>query len=193
MRHTRRLTAWMAALAGLAAVLAIGCHKPQPLGVTVLQPTPQRRLRPQLTQGFYQPGESGTLTAALVGTGSQGDMPSREILILEMVWRPDPGTTFCDPSGISTKMFYIVDLAGSTLVFEGAGMMRVWENKARTELEGELYSSSLRLRAHPGVAEPSMQIISLTGRFRATRNATQTIEQVLQARQYLHAPSAGSP
>ncbi len=168
-----------------AAGLATGCQKPQPVGVLVTDPPPARKLRCEFTRGHYQPGERGALIASLVGTGERDGAPTREIMIVDMFWRSTPGITYADPSGINAKITYVVDLAGSSLVFDGAGYVRVWENKDKTRLTARIESSELHLRRHPGVDEPSMETISLTGTFQARRNPSQTVENVLLAKQYL--------
>jgi hypothetical protein len=170
-----------------AACLLAGCAKPMPLSVMVTDPPPARRLRCQFTRAYYQPRERGALTAALVGLGEKGGAPTRETMILEMVWLSQPGKTHSDPTGINVKITYVVDLAGSRLIFDGAGYLRVWENKDKTSLEGRIETSELHLRSHPGVAEPSMKTISITGTFTASRNAGQTVENVVRVKQYLHA------
>ena len=169
-----------------AAGLMGGCQKPLPLSVTVTDPPPARRLRCQFTRAYYQPTERGALTAALVGLGQKDGAPTRETMILEMVWLSQPGKTFADPTGTNVKITYIVDLAGSSLVFDGAGFLRVWENKDKTTLTGRIESSELHLRSHPGVAEPSMQTIAISGTFTASRNPGQTVENALHVKQYLH-------
>jgi hypothetical protein len=174
----------------LLSGLAGGCAKPLPLSVTVTDPPPARRLRCQFTQAYYQPRDRGALTAALVGTGEKDGAPTRETMILEMVWRSQPGKTFSDPTGTNVKITYVVDLAGSSLVFDGAGYLRVSENKKKTEVTGRIESSELHLRNHPGVAEPSMETISITGTFKANRNAGQTVDNALHVKQYLN-PQAG--
>jgi hypothetical protein len=173
-----------------AAGLAAGCQKPLPLSVTVTDPPPARRLRCQFTRVYYQPRDRGALTAALVGVGEKGGAPARETMILEMVWLSQPGKTFSDPTGTNVKITYVVDLAGSSLVFDGAGYLRVWENKRKTELTGRIEGSELHLRRHPGVAEPSMKTISITGTFKASRNPGQTVDNALHVKQYVN-PQAG--
>jgi hypothetical protein len=177
-------------LAGLSllavAGLLAGCRKPMPLSVTVTDPPPARRLRCQFTRAYYQPADRGALTAALVGLGMKDGAPTRETLVLEMVWLSQPGKTFADPTGTNIKITYIVDLAGSSLVFDGAGFLRVWENDAKTTLTGRIESSELHLRSHAGVAEPSMQTISITGTFTANRNPGQTVDNVLHVKQYVN-------
>ncbi len=172
---------------GLVSVagLLVGCQKPLPLSVTVTDPPPARRLRCQFTRAYYQPMERGALTAALVGAGEKNGAPTRETMILEMVWLSQPGKTFADATGTNVKITYIVDLAGSSLIFDGAGYLRVWENKQKTELTGRIETSELHLRSHPGVAEPSMQTISITGTFNASRNPGQTIDNTLRVKQYV--------
>lgn len=187
-RYSKPLIVGVLLLSGLAG----GCAKPKstPLSVMVMDPPPARRLRCEFTRGYYQPREGGALTAALVGTGEKDGAPTRETMLLEMIWRSQPGKTFSDPSGTNVKITYVVDLAGSSLVFDGAGYLRVDENKDKTELTGRIESSELHLRSHPGVAEPSMQTISITGTFKATRNAGQTVDNALHVKQYLN-PQAG--
>lgn len=172
----------------LVALLSLtaGCRKPStPLYVKVIDPPPSRNLRCQVARGYYQPTERDTMTISLLGTGNKGGVPSRETLVLEMLWRSKPGATWSDPTGTNVKITYIVDLAGSSLIFDGAGFLRVWENKQKTELLGEIQSSSLHLRSHPGVLDPSMKLISIGGTFHASRNPAQTVENVLKAKQYL--------
>lgn len=167
--------------------LAAGCSKPSmPLHVKVVDPPPARNLRCQFTRAYYQPAECETMTMALVGTGEKGGAPSRETLVLEMMWRTNPGATWSDPSGTNVKITYVVDLAGSSLIFDGAGFLRVWENKEKTELLGEIQSSSLHLRSHPGVLDPTMKIVSIAGSFRASKNPSQTVENMLKVKQYLN-------
>jgi hypothetical protein len=161
-----------------------------PLSVMVTDPPPARRLRCQFTRAYYLPGERGALTAALVGLGEKGGAPTRETMILDMIWLSQPGKTHSDPTGINVKMTYIVDLAGSRLIFDGAGYLRVWENKDKTSLEGRIETSELHLRSHPGVAEPSMKTISISGSFKASRNPGQTVDHVLRVKQYLNPPPA---
>ncbi len=171
----------------LPGALLAGCAKPMPLSVTVTDPPPARRLRCQFTRAYYQPGQRGALTAALVGLGEKDGAPTRETMILEMVWLSQPGKTFSDPSGTNVRITYVVDLAGSSLVFDGAGYLRVWQSRDGTSLTGRLESSELHLRGHPGVAEPSMRTIAITGTFTAGRNPGQTVENALHVKQYLHA------
>jgi len=173
-----------------AAGLLAGCAKPLPLSVTVTDPPPARRLRCQFARAYYQPQERGALMAALVGVGEKGGAPARETMILEMVWLSQPGKTFSDPTGTNVKITYVVDLAGSSLVFDGAGYLRVSENKKKTELVGKIETSELHLRRHPGVAEPSMKTISITGSFKARRNPGQTVDNFLHVKQYVN-PQAG--
>jgi hypothetical protein len=173
-----------------AAGLLAGCAKPLPLSVTVMDPPPARRLRCQFVRAYYQPQARGALTAALVGVGEKGGAPARETMILEMVWLSQPGKTFSDPTGTNVKITYVVDLAGSSLVFDGAGYLRVSENKQQTELTARIESSELHLRRHPGVAEPSMKTISITGSFKASRNPGQTVDNALHVKQYVN-PQAG--
>ena len=179
-------------LLGLVAATSLlaGCQKPIPLSVTVTAPPPARRLRCQFTRAYYQPTERGAVTAALVGLGQKDGAPTRETMILEMVWLSQPGKTFADPTGTNVKITYIVDLAGSSLVFDGAGFLRVWENKDKTTLTGRIESSELHLRSHPGVSEPSMETIAITGTFTAARNPGQTIENALHVKQYVSAQLA---
>lgn len=180
-----RLKVWSCGMIPLLA-LATGCQKPSaPMHVRVIDPAPARNLRCQFTRGYYQPGERDTMTLALVGIGEKAGAPSRETLVLEMMWRTNPGATFSDPTGTNVKITYVVDLAGSSLIFDGAGFLRVWENKEKTELLGEIQSSTLHLRAHPGVLTPSMKIVSIGGTFHATRNSSQTVENMLKVKQYL--------
>jgi hypothetical protein len=169
----------------LAAGLLAGCAKPLPLSVTVMDPPPARRLRCQFARAYYQPQERGALTAALVGVGEKGGAPARETMILQMVWLSQPGKTYSDATGTNVKLTYVVDLAGSSLVFDGAGYLRVTENKEKTELMAKLETSELHLRSHPGVAEPSMKTISITGSFKASRNPGQTVDNALHVKQYL--------
>ena len=156
----------------------------------VTDPPPARRLRCQFTRGYYLPGERGALTAALVGLGEKGGAPTRETMILDMFWLSQPGKTHSDPTGINVKITYVVDLAGSRLIFDGAGYLRVWENKDKTSLEGRIETSELHLRSHPGVVEPSMKTIAITGTFTASRNPGQTVDHVLRVKQYLNPPPA---
>lgn len=188
-----RVTTRMVGLAAMAALLA-GCSKPKmPLSVTVSDPPPVRKLSCQFSQAYYQPAERGTLTAALVGIGDKAGAPSRETMVVELMWRPNPGVTFSHPTGTSARITYIVDLAGSSLVFDGAGFVRIWENKQQTELLAEIQSSTLHLRSHPGVLEPSMRKIAIAGTFRARKNAVQTVENHLKVKQYMHRPDEGTP
>ncbi len=183
----RRLkgSAWLCGVA-LLVIFAAGCSKPSvPMHVTVVDPPPTRNLMCGLTRAYYQPGDRGTMTLALVGTGLKAGAPTRETLVMDMLWRTNPGTTWSDPSGTNVKMTYVVDLAGSSLIFDGAGFLRVWESKDKTTLLGEIQSSTLYLRGHPGVTYPTMKIVSMRGTFHATKNPTQTIDNVLKVKQYL--------
>jgi hypothetical protein len=180
-----RRTTWIYGIVALGALVS-GCSKPStPLHVKVIDPPPARNLRCQFGRAYYQPAERETMTLALVGFGEKGGAPSQETLVLEMLWRTKPGPTWSDPTGTNVKITYVVDLAGSSLIFDGAGFLRVWENKEKTELLGEIQSSSLHLRSHPGVLEPSMKMVSIAGTFKASKNPAQTVESVLKVKQYL--------
>jgi len=154
--------------------------------LTVLDPPPKRTLQCELRQGYYRPGDAGAVTIALAGSGSSAaEGPTTELLLIEMFWRPNPGVTFSDPAATNAKITYVVDLAGSVMVFQGAGFVRIWENRARAALSGQVYSSDLRLLSSVGVAEPRMRSVAITGRFDAVNNPPQTIKQILRVEKYL--------
>jgi len=145
----------------------------------------EKTARCLFTEAFYGKSAAGTPTIALRGSHVRSNgLRVEEILIIEVLWKPNPGVTFADPSCINCTMTYIIDTSGSVLVFRGAGFMRLSGNESAGRLKCNLQSSNLHLAGYRGFKTPPIMNLSITGRFTAVKNDSQTARLVLQAKRY---------
>lgn len=141
-----------------------------------------------LDQCVYHADAGGNLHLVARGRSSHnpGDAATH-YLHVRMFWKPHPGRTPADSSGINATLRYMVATADGAAEHAGTGF--VYPKKPRSrKLQARIESATLRLEWLSGTLPELPGDARLTGRLRARENAHAAVELLREMELRLPAP-----
>jgi len=150
------------------------------------------RLPPELVEvpSRTQPAES------VASQPADDDPPSQpteevwmsQIIYVEVIWRPVPGTTFVEKSQTNATLCYCLIVGDDAISYEGAGFVYFRPSRDGKTIEGRIESSSLFPARWVGEPADLFGPCHLTGTFKATECRRDVAAVERKIRRLLGAP-----
>ncbi len=169
----------VALLASFCCGLLAGCQRvPRGLEFTSYQdPYFPQRFRVAFDQCVYHVDGSGDIhIAGRAETAADGAADAiTSLLHIHVYWRPRPGATFVNPTGMSATVRYVEHSAAGTAVYGGTGFVYPRTLRDNTLL-AQIDSGTLAVDSTTGRPAERIGDARLRGRLRARRDAYQTLD-----------------
>ncbi len=150
------------------------------------------RLPPELVEVPSEPMVGKPATSQAAGD-EPADPPTEavwmsQIIHVEVLWRPQPGTTHVEKSQTNATLCYCLIAGDNAISYEGAGFVYFRPSRDGKTIEGRIESSSLFPARWTGKPADLFGACHLTGTFKATECRRDVAAVEREIRKLLGAP-----
>ncbi len=175
---------WGTLLLSLAAFLPTGCRSFGPLRIRPVQASTGAMLQPHFRRNYYYVDRDGTYHFYLqtVPRTSGPAAQVTQIAIVTVFWRPIPGVTPILPSAINAVFRYLVFTPSGAGLYQGAGLVRLFNSAHARVMHAAIVNGDLRLTASSGYFRDALGPSRMTGDFSAVHSTSRGMALILRAR-----------
>lgn len=180
----------MIVVLALASFLAGGCASFRPLQI---QPVAKKQaiIRPDFQTATYRADRDGNVYMILHSQSKDraSGQPVEQYLIVRMFWLPVGGKTSLEPSALNSTYRYIVIAPGAEGMYEGAGLIRLYDKIGKKHMDARIVDGDLRLTEATEHFKDTIGRARIRGNFSANLAEADTMDGILKAQQDFFARS----
>ncbi len=124
-------------------------------------------------EAYYGVGEGGLVEVVLrKQTRWKADQTRRnvQVIVLRTFWKPIPGRTYAEDSGLNANLRYMITRGGSAISYEGGGFFYYAEDAEARVITGRLEGGDLQPLRALGGDIGIFDKARISGRFKARRD-----------------------
>jgi hypothetical protein len=174
----------------LASFGAGGCASYRPLQI---QPVTEKKavIHPDFQTASYRADRDGNVYMILHSRTKDraGGQPVEQYLIVRMFWLPVGGKTSLEPSALNSTYRYIVMTPGAEGMYEGAGLIRLYDKIGKKRMDARIVDGDLRLTEATEHFKDTIGRARIRGNFSANLAEADTMDGILEAQRDFFARS----